>query len=85
LEAAFGPGYLALELAKLEEYRITGLDKAANSYRSQARRTSSPGLISASDKGMLKTCPSQMKALIRPICTSAFKNIPDQRGALKEV
>lgn len=26
LEVAFGPGYLALELAKLREYKITGLD-----------------------------------------------------------
>ena len=85
LEVAPGPGYLAIELAKLGDYQITGLDISetfveiarANAEKANARVDFRQGNASA--------MPFRDAKFDFLLCRAAFKNFSDPQGALDEM
>jgi ubiquinone/menaquinone biosynthesis C-methylase UbiE len=76
LEAAFGPGYLAIELAKLGEYKITGLDISSKFVQISSQNAKQSGVNIGFRQGGVENMPFPDESFDPTICTSAFKNIP---------
>jgi ubiquinone/menaquinone biosynthesis C-methylase UbiE len=85
LEVAPGPGYLAVELARLGPYRITGLDisrsfvRLASDYAAQAR------VDVEFRQGDAAALPFAEQSFDFVVCRAAFKNFGDPVGALAEM
>lgn len=85
LEVAPGPGYLAIELAKLGNYNITGMDLSAdfveickiNAKRENVNVTFIEGNVSA--------MPFEENSFDFIICSAAFKNFKEPVKALQEM
>jgi ubiquinone/menaquinone biosynthesis C-methylase UbiE len=85
LEAAPGPGYLAIELARLGDYRIRGLDISRSLVkiaRDNARRA---GLTIDFQHGDVARMPFASDVFDFAVCVAAFKNFPDPVAALDEI
>jgi ubiquinone/menaquinone biosynthesis C-methylase UbiE len=85
LEVAPGPGYFAVELAKLGAYRITGLDISRTFVeiaRSHAART---GVEVDFRLGNASHMPFEDSTFDFLVCSAAFKNFTDPLQALEEM
>ena len=85
LEVAPGPGYFAIELAKLGQYEITGLD-ISETFVEIARANAAHANVSVDfRRGNASAMPLQDHTFDYILCRAAFKNFADPLGALEEM
>jgi len=85
LEVAPGPGYLALEIAKLGDFRISGLDVSHSFARIASENAREAGAAIDFRQGDAAHMPFADDAFDFVICRAAFKNFSDPVGALEEI
>ena len=85
LEVAPGPGYFAIELAKLASYRITGLD-ISRTFVEIARRNASQASVEVDfQQGNASNMPFEDASFDFLLCRAAFKNFSEPVPALQEM
>lgn len=86
LEVAPGPGYFAIELAKLGNYRITGLDISAT-FVDIARKNAAQAQVEVDfQRGNASIMPPfKRESFDFLLCRAAFKNFAAPLGALREM
>jgi ubiquinone/menaquinone biosynthesis C-methylase UbiE len=85
LEVAPGPGYFAVELAKLGSFRITGLD-ISNTFVDIAQRNASKAGVTAEFRhGDASAMPFADGSFDFVLCRAAFKNFTRPQQALQEM
>lgn len=82
LEVAPGPGYLAIELAKLGRYEIIGLDISKDFVEIAQRNAKEAGVEVEFRHGNVADIPFPDDTFDFIICTAAFKNFKDPPRAL---
>jgi len=85
LEIAPGPGYLAIELAKLTGCRMVGVDISRTFVRMANENASNAGVDIAFDEGDAADLPLPTDAFDFIVCTAAFKNFARPLAALDEM
>jgi ubiquinone/menaquinone biosynthesis C-methylase UbiE len=85
LEAAPGPGYLAIEIAKLGDFRISGLDISKSFVRIAAENARAAGVAIDFRQGNASEMPYADNSFDFVVCRAAFKNFADPVGALNEI
>ena len=85
LEIAPGPGYLAIELAKLGAFRITGLDISHSFVRIAQENAAKDGVDVKFRQGNASELPFAANWFDFIVCRAAFKNFGDPTGALREM
>jgi ubiquinone/menaquinone biosynthesis C-methylase UbiE len=85
LEVAPGPGYLAVELAKLGAYRITGLDISRSFVRMASENAARAGVDVEFRLGDAAALPFPEQTFDFVVCRAAFKNFSDPVTALREM
>jgi ubiquinone/menaquinone biosynthesis C-methylase UbiE len=85
LEVAPGPGYMALELARLGDLRITGLDISHSFVRIATENARRAGVTIDFRHGDVAHMPFPVESFDFVACTAAFKNFPDPVAALDEI
>ena len=85
LEVAPGPGYLAVELAKLGPYRITGLDISHSFVRIASEHAARSGFDIEFRRGDAASMPFPDNTFDFIVCRAAFKNFADPIGAMAEM
>jgi ubiquinone/menaquinone biosynthesis C-methylase UbiE len=85
LEVAPGPGYFAIELAKLGNYRIKGLD-ISETFVEIARANAANANVEVDfRRGNVSAMPFRDAKFDFLLCRAAFKNFSDPAGALEEM
>lgn len=85
LEVAPGPGYLSVELAKLGNYRVVGLD-ISNTFVSIATERAKAASVQVDFRqGDAAYMPFGDGTFDFAICTAAFKNFPEPIRVLDEI
>jgi ubiquinone/menaquinone biosynthesis C-methylase UbiE len=85
LEVAPGPGYLAIELARLGPYQLTGLDVSRSFVRIASENARRAGVSIDFRWGDAARMPFGDEAFDFVTCHAAFKNFADPLGALDEI
>lgn len=85
LEVAPGPGYLAVALARLGSYRITGLDVSRSFVRIARENAARDGVDVSFRQGDAAALPFGADSFDFVVCRAAFKNFSDPVGALNEM
>jgi ubiquinone/menaquinone biosynthesis C-methylase UbiE len=85
LEVAPGPGYLAIEIAKMGDYRVTGLDISHSFVRISAENARKAGVSVDFRHGDAAHNPFPDESFDFVVCRAAFKNFSDPVGALNEI
>ncbi len=85
LEVAPGPGYLAVELARLGPYRITGLDISQSFVRIASQHAAKSGFDIEFLQGDAAAMPFADETFDFIVCRAAFKNFADPAGAMREM
>jgi ubiquinone/menaquinone biosynthesis C-methylase UbiE len=85
LEVAPGPGYLAIELARLGPYAITGLDISRSFVRIASQNARRAGVSIDFRWGDAAHMPLTDGSFDFVTCHAAFKNFTDPVGALDEI
>jgi ubiquinone/menaquinone biosynthesis C-methylase UbiE len=85
LEVAPGPGYLALELAKLGRFRICGLDVSRTFVQMASDNARAAGAAIEFRLGDAAHMPFGEDEFDFVVCRAAFKNFADPVGALDEI
>jgi ubiquinone/menaquinone biosynthesis C-methylase UbiE len=85
LEIAPGPGYLAIELAKLGFLHITGLDISYSFVRIAQENAVRAGVAVAFRQGDAAALPFAADTFDYIVCRAAFKNFGNPIGALSEM
>ncbi len=85
LEIAPGPGYLSVELAKLGNYNITGLDISKTFVKIAQNKAKEAGVQVEFRQGDAAYMPFPDDNFDFVICTSAFKNFPEPVKVIDEV
>ncbi len=85
LEVAPGPGYLAIELAKLGSYRVVGLDISETFVRMASENAEKAGVTVAFHHGDAAHMPFASDSFDLIVCRAAFKNFTEPVGALNEM
>jgi ubiquinone/menaquinone biosynthesis C-methylase UbiE len=85
LELAPGPGYFAIELAKLGHYKITGLDISATFVEIARQHAQKEGVEINFQRGNASSMPFVDGSFDLIVCRAAFKNFSDPVGALREI
>jgi ubiquinone/menaquinone biosynthesis C-methylase UbiE len=85
LEIAPGPGYLAIELAKLGAFRITGIDISRSFVRIAAAKAAQAGVCIEFREGDAAALPFLENSFELVVCRAAFKNFSDPTGAVREM
>lgn len=85
LEIAPGPGYLAIELAKLGSFRIIGLDVSHSFVRIAKENAAKAGVHIEFRQGNASAMPFADNWFDFLVCRAAFKNFSDPVGALNEM
>jgi ubiquinone/menaquinone biosynthesis C-methylase UbiE len=85
LEVAPGPGYLSVELAKLGNYNITGLDISKTFVEIAQNKATEAGVKVDFRQGDAAEMPFSDGAFDFAVCTSAFKNFPEPIKVLDEI
>jgi len=85
LEVAPGPGYFAIELAKLGAYRITGLD-ISETFVGIAQRNAAEAEVNVDFRqGNASAMPFPDESFDFLLCRAAFKNFSEPVDALREM
>jgi len=85
LEVAPGPGYLAIEIAKMGDYRVSGLDISHSFVRIAAENARKAGVSVDFRHGDAAHMPFPDESFDLVVCRAAFKNFSDPVGALNEI
>jgi ubiquinone/menaquinone biosynthesis C-methylase UbiE len=85
LGIAPGPGQLAIELARLGTYRITGVDISRSFVRIAAENAARAGVEVDFRQGDAAALPFSEDTFDFIVCRAAFKNFGDPLGALREM
>jgi ubiquinone/menaquinone biosynthesis C-methylase UbiE len=85
LEVAPGPGYLAIEIAKLGRFAVTGLDISHEFVRIARREAERAGTAIDFRQGDAAAMPFPAASFDCVLCRAAFKNFGDPTGALAEM
>jgi ubiquinone/menaquinone biosynthesis C-methylase UbiE len=85
LEVAPGPGYLAIELAKLGSYHITGLDISHSFVQIASENARQAGVTIDFRHGDVANMPFPADTFDFVVCVAAFKNFTDPVAALNEI
>jgi ubiquinone/menaquinone biosynthesis C-methylase UbiE len=86
LEVAPGPGYMAIELARLgTRYHIAGLDISRSFVRIAADNAHRAGVDIDFQHGDVARMPFASNSFDFVVCQAAFKNFPDPVAALDEM
>jgi ubiquinone/menaquinone biosynthesis C-methylase UbiE len=85
LEVAPGPGYLAIELAKLGKYKIIGLDISKDFVEIARRNVIEAGVEVEFQQGSVADMPFPDNMFNFIICTAAFKNFKEPFKALSQM
>jgi ubiquinone/menaquinone biosynthesis C-methylase UbiE len=85
LEVAPGPGYLAIELARLGCYRLAGLDISRTFIRMGRENAARAGVKVFLQEGDAAAMPFAGDTFDFIVCRAAFKNFGDPVGALQEM
>ncbi len=85
LEVAPGPGYFAIELAKLGQYDITGLDISETFLQIARSNAVSAGVQVDFRRGNASDLPFADESFDFLICRAAFKNFTEPVRALEEM
>jgi ubiquinone/menaquinone biosynthesis C-methylase UbiE len=85
LEIAPGPGFFAIELAKVGKYQITGLD-ISKTFVDIAKRNARQEHVEVDFRqGNASAMPLSEGSFDFVLCRAAFKNFSDPVGALREM
>ena len=85
LEVAPGPGYLAIEIARMGDYRVSGLDISHSFVRIAAENARKAGVSVDFGHGDAAHMPFPDESFDFVVCRAAFKNFSDPVGALNEI
>jgi ubiquinone/menaquinone biosynthesis C-methylase UbiE len=85
LEVAFGPGYLAIEIARLERFQVTGLDISHTFVKIAGRNAKEGGVTADFHQGDAAAMPFEAGSFDLIVCQAAFKNFVHPGGALSEM
>ncbi len=85
LELAPGPGYFAIELAKLGDYRITGIDISETFVEIARRNAGVAGVEVDFQLGDAANMPFENETFDFLLCRAAFKNFAEPLRALNEM
>lgn len=85
LEVAPGPGYFAIELAKLGHYRITGLDISQTFVEIANRNAAQANVQVDFQRGNASDMLFKSDSFDFLLCRAAFKNFAAPLGALREM
>jgi len=85
LEVAFGPGYLAIELARLERLQVTGLDISHTFVKIASQNAKEAGVVADFHQGDAAVMPFEADTFDLIVCQAAFKNFVHPGSALSEM
>jgi ubiquinone/menaquinone biosynthesis C-methylase UbiE len=85
LEVAPGPGYLAIEMARLGKFQVTGLDISRTFVRIASENARQAGVTVDFRQGDVARMPFDSGTFDLVVCQAAFKNFPLPHGALAEL
>jgi len=85
LEVAPGPGYLSIEIAKLGNYNITGLDISKTFVEIAQSNANKAGIKAKFKHGDASNMPFDNETFDFIVCTAAFKNFTKPITVLKEM
>jgi ubiquinone/menaquinone biosynthesis C-methylase UbiE len=85
LEIAPGPGYFCIELAKLGNFQITGLDISKSFVEIARRNASEAGYKIDFREGNASAMPFKNDAFDFTFCQAAFKNFSEPVKAISEM
>jgi ubiquinone/menaquinone biosynthesis C-methylase UbiE len=85
LEIAPGPGYFCIELAKLGNFQITGLDISKSFVQIARTNAATAGLKIDFREGNASAMPFQENAFDFTFCQAAFKNFSEPVKAISEM
>lgn len=85
LEVAPGPGYFAVELAKLGDYRVTGLDISQTFVDIARAKAADAGVQAQFQRGDASRMPFEAERFDYVVCRAAFKNFSAPEAALREM
>jgi ubiquinone/menaquinone biosynthesis C-methylase UbiE len=85
LEVAPGPGYLAIELAKLGPFRVVGLDISKTFVALATANAKETGVAVDFQLGNASAMPFDSDSFDLVVCRAAFKNFAEPIAALAEM
>jgi ubiquinone/menaquinone biosynthesis C-methylase UbiE len=85
LEVAPGPGFLAIELAKLGDYQVVGLDISKTFVELATENAKKAGVHIAFHLGNAAAMPFDRDSFDLIVCRAAFKNFSEPVRALTEM
>jgi ubiquinone/menaquinone biosynthesis C-methylase UbiE len=86
LEVVPGPGYLSIEIAKLGNYNVTGLDISKTFVKIAQSNANKAGVVKAKFKhGDASNMPFDNETFDFIVCTAAYKNFTKPIMALNEM
>jgi ubiquinone/menaquinone biosynthesis C-methylase UbiE len=85
LEVAPGPGYLAIELAKLGKYQVVGVDISKAFIQIAQAKAREAGVAVDFQRGNASNLPFEAGSFDFIICRAAFKNFTEPVEALREM
>jgi ubiquinone/menaquinone biosynthesis C-methylase UbiE len=85
LEVAPGPGYLAIELARLGDHRVVGLDISESFVRIATENAAKAGVAVEFQHGNVSAMPFIKDEFDFIVCRAAFKNFSEPVQALCEM
>jgi ubiquinone/menaquinone biosynthesis C-methylase UbiE len=85
LEVAPGPGYFCIELAKVGNYAITGLDISRTFVKMAAKKAARAGVRVNFVHGTAARLPFPAGSFDFLVCRAAFKNFAEPVSALREM
>ncbi len=85
LEIAPGPGYFCIELAKLDNFQITGLDISKSFVEIARKNATKAGLKIDFREGNASAMPFKDNTFDLTFCQAAFKNFSEPVKAISEM
>ena len=85
LEVAFGPGYLAIELARLGRFQVSGLDISYTFVKIANQNAREAGVTADFHQGDAAVMPFEADSFDLIVCQAAFKNFVHPSSALSEM
>jgi ubiquinone/menaquinone biosynthesis C-methylase UbiE len=85
LELAFGPGYLAIELARPGRYKVSGLDISHTFVKIAGQGAREAGVTADFHQGDAAVMPFDADSFDLIVCQAAFKNFVHPGSALSEM
>jgi ubiquinone/menaquinone biosynthesis C-methylase UbiE len=85
LEVAPGPGYLAIEIARMGDYKVSGLDISHSFVRIAAQNARKADVSVDFQHGDAAHMPFPDESFDFLVCRAAFKNFSDPLSAIKEI